>query len=820
MSLLQQAIQLLSEAPGNVIYHLITLFALQAVFAITYSQWRRDRSNAVAGRMVWASGVIFLARLALLAVGIALQQSASAAGVLAPLEQAVHTITAVFLVWAFVPHSSRYPRLGAALLVLAVAVIGVMALSFTQTWQELAAAGEPYNASRQATAWGIMQLAVLGLGLVSLISRGRRQSSLPLTIIGLLLLAHVVQFGNYPEIIDTNTNIAYWIRLGHLVVLPLWAAWAYRYTLTPLLQAQQRQRPAAAQVKQSLDMAAQVIDSLEVETAVTHAIEMAARMTNATFVGLALVDEKEPRQLHLTSNQPQAVQTAVQTAPKSWYLNTADWPAFRQALDQKRPVALMSEGMGARQLHDWYQEMGTTPMGALLVQPLVVHNDAIGLLLLAGPPERQSWDEESQSLAGSLAVYVARAIDNGRIFSRASRLASTTQPEPETAVSGRIMALEEENDRLRAELDTTISRLQQSEVRAVAADRQARDLAATLNEIEAVSRDEQIKALEAEIEALRESLVEAEEAMALAAASEGELSTEWVMHTITRYSGQLEEAQERIEALEEELSQYDSGPMNEVITSVVQDLRTPMTSIAGYTDILLAERIGILGIKQREFVRRVQANAARMGNLLDHLLQLTMESDASASWSNEAVADVEMAVETAVSAVLTQIREKNLHLELQMAPDLPTLPVSADVLSQIMTSLLENACQVTPKEGRVKVAVRLDSMAKPDRTADNGHNADFRFIHLAVTDSGGGISVNDLSRVFNPQHNADSPLIAGLGDTGAALSVARVLAEANSGRLWVDSIVGVGSTFSALFPLAVEPVMNGDTAVFSTGQVS
>ena len=306
-------------------------------------------------------------------------------------------------------------------------------------------------------------------------------------------------------------------------------------------------------------------------------------------------------------------------------------------------------------------------------------------------------------------------------------------------------------------------------------------------------------------------MIEAEEAMALVAASEGELSTEWVMHTITRYSGQLEEAQERIQSLESTLADRGQGPVSDIVISLVQELRTPMTSIVGYTDILLGERVGILGVRQREFVQRVQANTARMGALLDQLVQLSSGVGSMSSRMEESETDVEEVIDTAVNTVLNQIREKNLRLELEISIDDLQLPVNHNDLRQILTSLLGNACQSSVNGSYVALKVLAGSMP-PQHHSENGHSEQFSFLHLAVTDSGGGIQVEDRPRVFDAQHDADSPLIAGLGDTGAALSVARMLAEANGGRLWVDSMMGVGSTFSAVFPLSFERI-NAETAV-------
>lgn len=813
MSLLQQAIQLLSEAPGNIVYHLVTLFALQVVFALSASQWQRDRTDLPARRSAWAAGAIFLTRVGLLLAGVLLMDGpVTAVAALAPLEQAVHTITVLFFVWAFVPHSTRFPRLGHVLLGLSVALIGVMTLSFIQLWQVQASLGEAYNGSQQVTIWGIVQLIVLGLGLVYLLSRRRLRFSLPAFIVGLLLLAHVAHFWNYPEIIPTTTNIPYWIRLGDFIVFPLWAALAYRQTLTPLLAVRDAHQPITAQTADMLQLATQVVRSLEVETAVSQAIAMAAQMSEATFVGIALTHEQNPQQLQLTSNLAQAVQLSGEERLRNWYLNRTDWPSFRQAWDRREMVVLWPDGMGARQLRDWYDEMGIAPLGPLLVQPLIVKREVIGLLLLAGPAERREWNETERELVEAMARYVAQVVDNGRYLSRAIQSAATAAPSlADTAVSGRIVALETERDQLRTELDTTVSRLQQAEARAVAANKQVRDLAATLDEIDQVNQDEQVVALQTEIDALRESLIEAEEAMALAAASEGELSTEWVMHTITRYSGQLEEAEARIQALEAELAERDQGVFSDVFVALVQELRTPMTSIVGYTDILLSERMGILGVRQREFVQRVQANATRLGVLLEQLIQLvTAASEPGVVRLTDAATEVDKVVDTAVNTILHQIREKNLRLELNIAPNLPPLPINQKDLRQIITSLLNNACQSSKNNGVVALKIHANSIPVPLNQTGNGQTEQFKFVHLAVTDSGGGIHVNDRSRVFAPQLQADSPLIAGLGDTGAALSVARVLAEANGGRIWVDSIMGAGSTFSAVFPLSPEPIFEED----------
>ncbi len=800
MSLLQQAIQLLTDAPGNIVYHLITLLTLQVVFGISRSQVRRDATDLTAQRMSWAAGVIFVTRLALLVVGIlSADDPTLAVSILPPLEQAIHTLTAVLIAWALTPHSIRFPRLGDTLLLISIIIISVMTIFFIQEWHPSAGEGLAYNSSWQVTVWGVLQMGTLGAGLISnLLSRQLRNTLSPVLLL-LLLLAHAANFWNYPEILATDTDIAYWIRLGYLAAFPIWAAMAYRRSLSPIWLGGLTEQPTTAQLRELLSASTQLIESSQAEL-LWQAIEMTSKLISADFAAVVLRDEIDPDLAHITGR----LQVERSDLLREWAIPIGAWPAFRLAAEQKQPVQLMPNGLGARQLHNWYENMGLPHLGALLILPVAIDDSRMNLLLVAGPDGYEQWTNSEKSLLAVLADFLAQAIESKYHQPPAVLEAPITkiaaEAEQSAPVSGRIIALEEDRSRLLAELETANSRLTRSESQAAAASKQAHDLAATLEEMERFNRDKKVTELESEIGALRESLIEAEEAMALAAASEGELSTEWVMMTITRYSGQLEEAQAHIQQLEAELEQWEKGPVNQVIASLAQELRTPMTSISGYTDLLLGERMGILGAMQRDFLQRIEANSQRMGTLLEQIVQMatTGKPTVQADRVKEKV-DIQEAVEAAISSIITQIRDKELRLELDIAQDLPQIDLDRFAFTQVMTSLLGNACQSSGSNGRIAISAHTHTLPG---SGSNGHAEMIEFVQLSVTDSGGGICAEDRSRVFDPQHRADNPLIDGLGDTGVALSVARTLTEANGGRIWMDSEIGVGSTFSTLFPLS------------------
>jgi signal transduction histidine kinase len=84
------------------------------------------------------------------------------------------------------------------------------------------------------------------------------------------------------------------------------------------------------------------------------------------------------------------------------------------------------------------------------------------------------------------------------------------------------------------------------------------------------------------------------------------------------------------------------------------------------------------------------------------------------------------------------------------------------------------------------------------------------YVLLQVTDTGGGIPAEDLPRVFTRLYRADNVLIQGVGDTGVGLSIAKTLTEAQKGRIWVESEIGKGSTFSVLLPIAMNKPETGN----------
>jgi signal transduction histidine kinase len=231
----------------------------------------------------------------------------------------------------------------------------------------------------------------------------------------------------------------------------------------------------------------------------------------------------------------------------------------------------------------------------------------------------------------------------------------------------------------------------------------------------------------------------------------------------------------------------------EVVASLTQELRQPMSSIIGYADLLLSESVGLIGALQRKFLERIKASSERIGVLLDDLIRVMDIDSGNLKLAQESV-DVSRVIDDALRASDTLFREKNLQLTCDIPANLPPVQADRDALLQILSHLLGNSGAASQNDTAVRLTVEHQSEQRPG--ADPLH-----YLILSVSDTGGGIPPADQPRVFSRLYRADAPLIAGLGDNGMGLSIAKALVEGHGGRIWVLSDPGVGSTFFVLLPL-------------------
>jgi PAS domain S-box-containing protein len=238
---------------------------------------------------------------------------------------------------------------------------------------------------------------------------------------------------------------------------------------------------------------------------------------------------------------------------------------------------------------------------------------------------------------------------------------------------------------------------------------------------------------------------------------------------------------------------------NEFISTVSHELRTPMTSIKGYTDLLFLGMAGGLTDAQRNFLQIIKSNADRLTALVNDILDISRIETGRLRLTIEPL-DLGKIIGDVVLVFQEQYREKGLVLEWVEPPDLPQVRGDTARVTQVLNNLLANAWQYTLSGGRVTVLVR---------PADG-------FLQVDVSDTGIGIGPDDIGRVFDRFYRVDHPVVEEAGGTGLGLSIVKMFVGILGGTIWVNSELGVGSTFSFTLPLATHQMPEVVPDLFTT----
>jgi two-component system NtrC family sensor kinase len=218
---------------------------------------------------------------------------------------------------------------------------------------------------------------------------------------------------------------------------------------------------------------------------------------------------------------------------------------------------------------------------------------------------------------------------------------------------------------------------------------------------------------------------------------------------------------------------------SEFVSIVSHDLRTPLTTIRGYVSLL--PRVGPLTEQQHDFVTRVERSMDSIVDLIADLLDIG-KIEAGVDWEMTAVP-----LHAVVREVADRLRA-NADLHQQTfnvnVPDLPSVLGNQRRLEQVAANLISNAIKYTPDFGRIDVTLHEDD----------------GFLVLQISDTGIGISLEDQRRIFDKFYRVESEATEQIGGTGLGLSIVKAIVKKHSGRVWVQSALGFGSTFTVLLP--------------------
>jgi PAS domain S-box-containing protein len=226
---------------------------------------------------------------------------------------------------------------------------------------------------------------------------------------------------------------------------------------------------------------------------------------------------------------------------------------------------------------------------------------------------------------------------------------------------------------------------------------------------------------------------------------------------------------------------------NEFISTVSHELRTPMTSIKGYTDLLAGERVGTLNEQQRRFLQVIKNNADRLSALVNDILDISRIETGRIKFQIESL-ELDNLIRSVVDSFRGQMGEKQLQLTLDLSPVLPPVRGDRDRVTQILENLISNAWKYTPQGGQVTVRARVTD----------------GFVQVDITDTGIGIEAKDLPHIFDRFYRTEQAEVQAVDGSGLGLAIVRMFLELLGGKIWVESEINQGSTFSFVLPIIVE----------------
>jgi signal transduction histidine kinase len=225
---------------------------------------------------------------------------------------------------------------------------------------------------------------------------------------------------------------------------------------------------------------------------------------------------------------------------------------------------------------------------------------------------------------------------------------------------------------------------------------------------------------------------------------------------------------------------------SDFISLVTHELRIPMTSIKGYTDLMIAGMVGPLTEQQREFLDIVRRNLERMNVLVRDLSDINRIESGRMKFECAAFVLREV-VEEVVESLSEQIQSRRQTVTVDGPPDLPSVYADRTRTGQVLTNLLSNAHKYTPAGGHLAICL-----------AANGD-----FAQVAITDDGIGISAKDQARLFTQFFRSEDAAVREQAGWGLGLSIVKKIVQAQGGEIDCQSEHGKGSTFTFTVPLQV-----------------
>lgn len=246
------------------------------------------------------------------------------------------------------------------------------------------------------------------------------------------------------------------------------------------------------------------------------------------------------------------------------------------------------------------------------------------------------------------------------------------------------------------------------------------------------------------------------------------------------------ESKENLEKLQktyEELKTLDRMK-DEFMSNVSHELKTPLISIKGYSELLYDEKLGGRLDEQKKSLEAIIRNADRLTRLINSILFITRFQSGKIEFRSKSV-DIDEIMQISIEDLKNPMDKKQITFEKELSA-VSRLRGDKDRFVEVITNLLDNAIKFTPVGGKITL-----------KALDEGEN-----VHITISDNGIGIPADIIPKLFTRFYQVDASTSRKYGGTGLGLYITKTIIDATGGKIWIESEVQKGTTVHILIPAA------------------
>ena len=226
---------------------------------------------------------------------------------------------------------------------------------------------------------------------------------------------------------------------------------------------------------------------------------------------------------------------------------------------------------------------------------------------------------------------------------------------------------------------------------------------------------------------------------------------------------------------------------NEFLGIAAHDLRNPIGIILGYSEFLIEDIDEFLSADQKEMLQSIQSSCQFMLHLLNELLDVSIIESGKLNLEKRKVNIVNILKNNLkLNSVIAQ--KKNISIQFNANEIIPIIEIDPEKIEQVMNNLISNALKFSLPQTKINVNVFLTG----------------EHVTISVTDQGPGIPKNEIKKLFKTFTTTSVKSTGGEKSAGLGLSIVRNIVMGHKGKIWVDSRIGIGSTFYFSLPLSVD----------------